>query len=106
MTHQAVLGFTSLLVAALCSWRCVYSFSTGPPPSACSTLSPDPFSHGASPQESSSPYQVDLSSLQDAGGGLSYEPGETYQSKCHLVNAAVYQCNLRIRNGHTCICGC
>ena len=86
--HQAVLGFASLLVAALCNWRCVYSFPTGPPASACSTLSPD---HGATPQESSSPYQVDLSSLQDAGGGLSYEPGETYLSKCaifHLANAA------------------
>lgn len=75
-----VLGASILCVVP------VQSFSTGPPVEACGTLSPDPLGHGAPPQSSASPWQVDLFSLDNGGSGsgagatgnYSYIPGRKY----------------------------
>jgi hypothetical protein len=52
-------------------------FPSGAPPEACSTLSPTPFAHGAPPQASTVPYEVDLSAFDDGSGTLSYVPGQS-----------------------------
>jgi hypothetical protein len=57
-------------------------FSSGAPSEACSTLSPNPFDHGAPPQTSEVPYEVDLSAFDDGGGTLSYVPGQSVISTC------------------------
>jgi hypothetical protein len=57
-------------------------FPSGAPPGACSSLSPNPFAHGAPPQTSAVPYEVDLSAFDDGSGTLSYIPGQTVLSMC------------------------
>jgi hypothetical protein len=78
-----MMGFTSialiLLIAATYLDQCE-GFPSGAPPGACSTLSPNPFAHGAPPQSSDVPYEVDLSAFDDGSGTLSYIPGETVSS--------------------------
>ena len=72
-----------LLMLTLAQWSNVavngFPFGApGPPFAACTTLSPNPTFHGAPPQTSPVPYEVDLTSLLDSTGGFSYEPGVTY----------------------------
>ena len=78
-----------LLITGIYIWsrNGVEGLSTGPPASACGTLSPDPVSHGAQPQGTALPPRVlDLSELDDDfDGELSYIPGETYQSMLSTV---------------------
>lgn len=66
------------LLVAVNSVSHVQGFSLGAPTGACTNLSPSPFAHGASPQETTVPYEVDLSFLIDSTGALSYAPGENY----------------------------
>lgn len=54
-------------------------FPFGAPMSACGTLAPNPFAHGAPPQTSPVPYEVDISALSDGNGGFEYVPGQLYQ---------------------------
>ena len=54
----------------------VMGFSTGAPEPACSTISPNPTQHGASPQTVEFPYYVNISSLDNG-----YVPGRSYPSK-------------------------
>ena len=80
------LGAVSLfhLIAGISIWSriSVEAFSRGPPAAACRTLSPNPFSHGATPLETPLPSQVlDLTQLDiNVNGDYFYTPGETYQS--------------------------
>ena len=67
-----------ILLVGSVQWSSVEGFSGGPPAAACPTLSPDPAFHGADPQTSPVPYEVNLDSLLDDTGGLSYVPGETF----------------------------
>ena len=58
----------------------VESYSDGAPSDACGTLSPDPGRHGAQPQTSPVPYEVDLSALRSGTTNTyCYVPGETYE---------------------------
>ena len=60
----------------------VSCFPTGAPSSACSSLSPNQTSHEAVAQNSSVPYEIDLSDFRDPNtGDLYYTPTTTYQSK-------------------------
>ena len=80
-THLAAMNsiFIVLLIVAvnLDQSKC---FPSGAPSTACSTLSPDPLFHGAQPQTSAVPYEVDLSAFDDGTGALSYVPGQTFAS--------------------------
>ena len=52
------------------------SFSTGAPRLACTTATPN---HPAAPQNTSTPYRIDLSVFEgDGGGGFTYLPGRAY----------------------------
>ena len=67
------LGLVSLV-------NLVESFGTGAPAGACGTLSPDPAQHGADPQTTPVPYEVDLSALRNGTtNNYCYVPGETYE---------------------------
>ena len=75
------------LLLVLSSRLICYCWPSGAPAAACETLSPDPISHQAAPQDSPSapqdspsPYWLNLTSL-DHNGVASYVPGETYLSK-------------------------
>ncbi len=74
--HSAAVLLVSLLSAILVNH--VECFSSGAPLEACGTLSPLPAGHGAQPQTTPVPYELDLSSLLDENGDFSYVPGETY----------------------------
>ena len=59
-----------------------FSFPSGAPTSACSSLTPDATSHGASPQTTDVPYMLNLSVLFDQSlQRLAYTPNFTYNSK-------------------------
>ena len=76
---MSTLSILLTILACIACWSLVAEgFSTGAPVDACETLSPDPLFHGADPQSSDVPYEIDLSSLADTSGGLSYVPGDTY----------------------------
>ncbi len=86
--------FSVSLVKLLCAVAVLSSIiyqvdclSSGAPPGACSSLSPDPTRHGAQPNNNSVPYTIDLSAFDVGGGSLRYEPGNTYQSKfCYVID--------------------
>ncbi len=61
------------------------SFPSGAPMSACDTLAPNPFSHGAPPNTDPIPYSIDLSDFDEGDGVLGYQPGTTYQSTLPLI---------------------
>lgn len=44
--------------------------SNGPPSTACSSITPDPSHHGASPQTGASPYKVEVSATSVTAGGV------------------------------------
>jgi hypothetical protein len=75
---EAKLALCLILAVVSAEWCKVESFSSGAPLDACSTISPDPNRHGAQPQTSLVPYNIDISQLSDAGG---YTPGQTYSCK-------------------------
>ena len=57
-------------------------FPSGPPTSACSTISPDPASHGAQPQAGNGAYWILTNlSLYTPIGAYSYTAGETYSGE-------------------------
>jgi hypothetical protein len=58
-------------------WQRASSLSGGAPAQACTTLSPDPAAHGAQPQTSTVPYNIDLDRFC-VNGTYSYTPGATY----------------------------
>jgi hypothetical protein len=62
-------------------------FGIGAPSEACSTLSPSSVDHGADPQSTPPPYEIDLARLPSENGDYSYTPGETYSiaRECVLV---------------------
>ena len=63
-----------------------YSFSSGAPQSACSSLTPDATRHGANPQVTDIPYLLNLSALFDQSlGRLAYTPNMTYNSKINHI---------------------
>ena len=58
------------------------SFNTGAPQAACQTLAPDAASHGASPQDTSVPYVLNLGEFRDqATNQMVYTPDTVYNGK-------------------------
>ena len=77
-------SFIALLLTASTHLDQCEGLPGGAPKQACSTLSPDPASHGAPPQTSPVPYEISLTDFDDDTGSLSYIPGQTYLSMCTL----------------------
>lgn len=77
------MGFILLVATAtlICTLDQAGGFPTGPGEAACHTLSPDPTAHGPSVEIGISPWQVNLSALNDGSGNFIYSPGESYLSK-------------------------
>ena len=77
-----------LLIAAAVHVSTVSGLSLGAPAQACTTLSPNPNqdAHGAPPQSTTVPYEIDTSVFQGANAGqLFYTPTTPYQSKNNCV---------------------
>ena len=73
---------TFFLLIAVLNVSKVSSRSFGAPADACSTLSPNPGAHGAAPQLSNVPYEIDTSVFRDpTTGELLYTPNSNYQSE-------------------------
>ena len=67
-------------ITITCLVNLVESFSSGAPSGACGTLSPNPTRHGADPQTTPVPYEVDLSALRNGNTDTyCYIPEETYE---------------------------
>ena len=73
----------------LLSMLAVEGFPGGAPSDACSTLSPSSPDHGAEPQTTPPPYQVDLRRLPDADGNYSYLPGTTYIIRLSMITCTI-----------------
>ena len=85
------------LLLDLLHWDLVASNSAGPPPDACGTLAPQILAHGAPPQTSPVPYEIDLSELPlDENGNISYIPEESYERMymCSCIPFASLRKNL------------
>ena len=78
---RTLLLCVALLQASL--YQQASSLSSGAPPQACDTLSPNPTQHGAQPQTSTVPYSIDLDQFC-YNGTYSYTPGATYTG-CKLL---------------------
>ncbi len=76
-----------LIVAALAG--VALTFPSGPPAVACTTISPDPASHGAQPQGGNGGYVIatDLI-LNTVDGVYNYTAGQTYNGEQSLNNFA------------------
>ena len=75
-----------LFIAAAIYVSTVSGRSTGAPAQACSDLSPSQGAHGAPPQTTTVPYEIDTSVFRDDNSGqLLYTPATTYQSKNNCV---------------------
>ncbi len=57
-------------------------FSAGPPPDACTTISPNPVSHGAQPQGGNGGYVIATNLVLDTVNGFyNYTGGQTYNGE-------------------------
>ena len=83
--NMKTLLLSVALLTSLYGPQQVSSFSSGAPPAACDTLSPNPTQHGAQPQSTEVPYSIDLSPLCN-NGRLMYSPEQTYT--CEFVTRA------------------
>ena len=70
-----------LFIAAAIYVSTVSGRSSGAPAQACSDLSPSRGAHGAPPQTTTVPYEIDMSVFRNNSGQLLYTPATTYQSK-------------------------
>ena len=71
----------SVMLLAVASIYTVHARSTGAPASTCDNLTPKAEKHGAQPQNSTSPYNINLTVFADGIGGYEYVPGQTYTRK-------------------------
>ena len=75
-----------LFITAAVYVSTVSGYILGAPVQACTTLSPDPGAHGAPPQTTTVPYEIDMSVFGDDNSGqLLYTPATAYQSKNNCV---------------------
>ncbi len=82
MINHNLLGLLlNILLYSSFNGYVVTGFPDGAPAAACTTLSPDPVLHGAPPQTSIPPYEIDLSPFSDGNGGFEYVPGIFYPCK-------------------------